>query len=187
MAIPATQIRKGMILELGGEVLRVHEFTHVTPGKGQAIVQTRLRNLRTGAMIDRRFRSAETVERVQIDQRQMQYLYADGDLYAFMDLETYEEIHMTAATLQEALPYLVENLELRVDLYDDQPIGVELPGTVDLEVVETEPALKGATASASYKPAKTQTGIVVNVPPFIGEGDTIRVDTNAGEYVTRVS
>ena len=187
MAIPATQIRKGMILEVQGELFRVHDFTHVTPGKGQAVIQTRLRNLRSGAMIDRRFRSAETVEKVNIDHRTMQYLYQEGELYAFMDLETYDQVHLTAEALEDALPYLLANLELRVGFYESEPIGVELPVTVDLNVVETEPAIRGATATASTKPARLETGLVVQVPPFVAEGDKIRVDTSTGEYLMRAN
>lgn len=185
MGISATQIRKGMTLQIDGELYRVHDFTHVTPGKGQAVMQTRLRNLRTGALVEKRFRSAESVDNIHLEQRPMQYLYKEGALYTFMDLETYEQVHLTPEAIEEALPYLVENLELEVEFHEDEPIGLELPQTVDLEVVETEPALKGATASSSTKPAKTQTGLTVQVPPFIEEGETIRVDTSTGEYLER--
>lgn len=187
MGIPATQIRKGMVLEVDGELYRVRDFTHVTPGKGQAVMQTRLRNLRSGAIVDKRFRSAEQVETAHLDNRDMQYLYQDGELFAFMDLETYEQVHLSRSQLEDALPYLVENLEVTVSFVGDEPIAVELPATLDLEVVETEPALKGATASAMTKPATLSTGLVVQVPPFVSQGDRIRVDTSTGEYVTRVS
>jgi len=187
LGIPATQIRKGMILEVGGDYYKVHEFTHVTPGKGQAIIQTRLRNLRTGTLTERRFRSAETVERAHLDQRSMQYLYQDGDMYTFMDLETYEQMSFPASMLEDVIPYLVENMEARVGFVQEKAIGVEIPSTVELDVIETEPALKGATAAAQTKPAKLQTGLVIQVPPFINEGDRVRVDTSTGEYLTRVS
>ena len=129
--------------------------------------------------------SAATVEKVQIDQRRMQYLYQEGDLYTFMDTKTYEQVALSKDSLEDALPYLMPNLELRVGLYEGEPIGVELPVTVDLDVVETEPAVKGATASASTKPAILETGLVVQVPPFVSEGDKVRVDTSTGAYLTR--
>lgn len=185
MGISATQIRKGMTLQVDGELYRVHDFTHVTPGKGQAVMQTRLRNLRTGALVEKRFRSAATVDNVHLEQRPMQYLYKEGVLFTFMDLETYEQVHLNADAIEDALPYLVESLELEVAFHEDEPISVELPVAVDLQVVDTEPPLKGATASSSTKPAETQTGLTVQVPPFIEEGDTIRVDTSTGEYLER--
>jgi len=187
VGIPATQIRKGMILEVGGELLKVHDFTHVTPGKGQAVMQTRLRNLRTGSLSDRRFRSAETVEVAHLDTRAMQYLFNDGDIYHFMDLETYEQIGFPADKLEDAIPYLIENLEVTVAYVSGEALGVEIPGTIELTVVETEPALKGATAAAQTKPAKLETGLVVQVPPFVNEGDRIKVDTGTGAYLTRAS
>ena len=185
MGIPATQIRKGMILEVDGDLFKVHDFTHVTPGKGQAVMQTRLRNLRTGVLVDRRFRSAETIETAHLEQRPMQYLYQDGDLYTFMDLHSYEQIVFPADKLEDAIPYLVENLEVIVDMVDGEAINVEIPGTIELTVVETEPALKGATAAAQTKPAKLETGLVIQVPPFINEGDRVKVDTETGQYLTR--
>lgn len=187
MGIPATQIRKGMILEVDGELLKVHDFTHVTPGKGQAVMQTRLRNLRTGSLSDRRFRSAETVEVAHLDTREMQYLFLDGDMYTFMDLETYEQVGFPADKLEEAIPYLIENLEVTIGYVGGEALGVELPGTIELTVIETEPALKGATAAAQTKPAKLETGLTVQVPPFVNEGDRIKVDTSSGTYLTRAS
>ncbi|MFQ5743915.1 MAG: elongation factor P [Acidobacteriota bacterium] len=185
MAIQATQLRRGMILEIEGELYRVHDFQHVTPGKGRAMMQTRLRNLRSGAMVDRRFRSQESVERVQLDSRQFEYLYQEGDHYVFMDSESYDQTHLRREAIEEALPYMIPNLVLKVDFYQGEPVGVELPGTVDIEVTETEPALRGATASATTKPATLETGLVVQVPPFISVGDRVRVDTASGEYLTR--
>jgi len=182
----AVQLRKGMIVQIDGELFRVHEFQHVTPGKGQAVMQTRLRNLRSGAMVDRRFRSQEDVERVQLDSRNVEYLYQEGDHYVFMDSENYEQIHLLAEVIEEALPYLIANLVLAVDFFDGEPVALELPTTVDLEVTETEPAIKGATASASSKPATLETGLVVQVPPFVSIGDTVRVETSTGNYLTRV-
>jgi elongation factor P len=182
----AVQLRKGMIVQVDGELFRVHDFQHVTPGKGQAVMQTRLRNLRSGAMVDRRFRSQEDVERVQLDSRNVEYLYQEGDHYVFMDSETYEQIHLLADVIEDALPYLIANLVLAVDFFEDEPVALELPTTVDMEVTETEPAIKGATASASSKPATLETGLVVQVPPFISIGDKVRVETSTGNYLTRV-
>lgn len=187
MGIAATQIRKGMVLELDGEYYKVRDFTHVTPGKGQAIIQTRLRNVRSGTLTERRFRSAETVEKAHLDHREMQYLYLDGDLYTFMDLETYEQVGFPAEKLEDAIPYLLENMEVRVTYVGDEPLGVELPGSIELTVTETEPALKGATAAAQTKPATLETGLVIQVPPFINQGDRVKVDTTTGNYLTRVS
>jgi elongation factor P len=181
----AVQLRKGMIVQIDGELLRVHDYQHVTPGKGQAVMQTRLRNLRSGAMVDRRFRSQENVERVQLDSRNVEYLYKEGDHYVFMDSETYEQIHLLAGVIEDALPYLIANLVLDVDFFDNAPVGLELPTTVDMEVTETEPAIKGATASASSKPATLETGLVVQVPPFVAIGDKVRVETSTGNYLTR--
>lgn len=185
MAITATQLRKGMIIQMDGELLRVHDFQHVTPGKGQAVVQTRLRNLRSGSLVDRRFRSQESVDRVHLDSREVEYLYAEGDIYVFMDSETYEQIRLGEDAIEEALSYLLPNLKMKVEFFEGEPISVELPVTVDLEVTETEPAIKGATASAQTKPATTETGLVVQVPPFVSIGDRIRVDTSTGDYLTR--
>lgn len=182
----AVQLRKGMIIEMDGQLLRVHDFQHVTPGKGQAVMQTRLRNLRSGQMIDKRFRSQEQVERVQLEAREVEYLYAEGDVYVFMDSQTFEQIRLQEGTIEEALPYMIPNLALTVEFYQGEPVGIELPKTVDMEVKETEPGLKGATASASSKPATLATGLVVGVPQFVDVGDTVRVDTSTGEYLTRV-
>jgi elongation factor P len=185
VGIPATQIRKGMILEVDGGLFKVHDFTHVTPGKGQAVMQTRLRNLDTGSLVEKRFRSAESVEVAHQDNRKMQYLYQDGDLYTFMDMETYDQVGISTELLGDSLPYLLENMEVTVVYVSERPLSVDLPGTVEMEVIETEPALKGATAAAQTKPATLQTGLVVQVPPFVNQGDRIRVDTNTGEYLTR--
>lgn len=187
MGISATQIRKGMILQIDGEYFKVHDFTHVTPGKGGAMMQTRLRNLRTGSIVDRRFRSAESVEKIQQDNRAMQYLYQEGDMYTFMDLETYEQVAFPAEQIEDAVPYLVESLEVTVAYVADSPLGIELPGTIELSVVATDPAIKGATAAAQTKPATLQTGLVIQVPPFVNEGDRVKVDTSTGSYLTRCS
>ena len=174
-----------MVIQLDGELFRVRDFQHVTPGKGQAVMQTRLRNLRSGSMVDRRFRSQESVERVHLDSREVEYLYPEGDSYVFMDTKTYEQTSLRADVIEDALPYLMPNLVFKVDFFEGAPVGLELPVTVDLEVTETEPALKGATASATTKPATLETGLVVQVPPFVNIGDRVRVDTETGEYLTR--
>lgn len=185
MAISATQIRKGMIIQIDDDLYRVHDFQHVTPGKGQAVMQTRLRNLRTGSLVEQRFRSAASVERVHLEPREVEYLYQEGDHYVFMDTETYEQIRLGRGALEDALPYLLPNTQLKVEFFEGEPITVELPGQVELEVTDTEPALKGATASASTKPATLETGLVVQVPPFIEIGEKVRVDTQTGEYLER--
>ncbi len=187
MGIPATQIKRGMVLDIDGELLRVHEFTHVTPGKGQAVMQTKLRNMRTGTLIDKRFRSAENLETAHVDRRTMQYLYLDGDLYTFMDLETYEQTGLAADKLQEEAPFLLENTEVKVTFVGAEALAIEMPGTVEMEVTQTDPAIKGATAAAQTKPATLQTGLVIQVPPFINQGDRVRVDTSTGEYLTRAN
>ena len=149
-------------------------------------MQTRLRNLRSGTMVDRRFRSQESVERVQLDSCEVQFLYQEGESYVFMDNDTYEQVRLSKDAIEDALPYLVANLELKVDFYENAPVAVDLPTTVDLEVVETEPGLKGATATASGKPATLETGLVVTVPQFINAGDKVRIETETGDYLTRV-
>jgi elongation factor P len=174
-----------MVLSLDGQLLQVFDFTHVTPGKGQAVMQTKLRNLRSGALVDRRFRSAETVETAFLDTRKMQYLFQEGDHYTFMDLENYEQTFLTAEQLEGQVPFLLESLEVKVQFVGEEALAVELPNTIELTVTETEPALKGATAAAQTKPATTETGLIVQVPPFVAEGDRIKVDTATGAYLTR--
>ncbi len=185
MGVPATQIRKGMILEVDGGLFQVHDFTHVTPGKGQAVMQTRLRNLHTGVLAERRFRSSESVEVAHRDSRDMQYLYKDGDMYTFMDMETYDQIGLPAEKLEGSLQYLMESMEVTVVYVNEQALSVELPGVVEMEVLEAEPAVTAATAAAQTKPAKLETGLVIQVPPFVNPGDRVRVDTSSGEYLTR--
>lgn len=181
----ASQIRRGMIILYNGQPHRVLDFQHRTPGNLRAFVQARLRNLATGLSTEVRFSSTENVERAVLEQHEMEYLYADGDLHYFMNTETYEQTPLAAEMLGDALDYLLPGTRIEVDYYNGQPIGVELPSSVELEVVETEPELRGATASASYKPAKLETGVVVQVPPFIKQGDRIRVNPNEGTYIER--
>src|SRR6201997_4399714 len=185
MAIPATQMRPGMIIKHNEQLHLVFKVEHRTPGNLRAFIQAKLRNVRTGAMFEHRFRSGDAIERIVVDEVAMEYLYNDGDDYYFMNTETYEQTHLKRDTLGDAVEYLTANLQIKVEFYDNKPVGIELPQTVELTVVETEPGLKSATASSVTKPAKTETGLVVQVPPFINEGEKIRVDTAEGAYLSR--
>ena len=185
MAIPATQLRPGMIIKHNNDLHSVFSVEHRTPGNLRAFIQAKLRNLRTGAMFEHRFRSPDPVEKINVDEVRMEFLYSDGDAYCFMNTENYEQIHLDKSILGEAVDYLTPNLEIQVEFFDGKPVGIELPQTVDLTVVETEPGLKSATASSVTKPAKTETGLVVQVPPFINTGERIRVDTSEGAYLSR--
>ena len=185
MAIPATQLRPGMIIKHNNDLHLVFSVEHRTPGNLRAFIQAKLRNVRTGAMFEHRFRSADAIDKIVVDEVQMEYLYNDGDDFYFMDTTTYEQTNLKRDTLGDAVEYLTANLQIKVEFYDGKPVGIELPQTVDLTVVETEPGLKSATASSVTKPAKTETGLVVQVPPFINEGEKIRVDTSEGTYLSR--
>ena len=185
MSIPATQMRPGMIIKHNNELHAVFSVEHRTPGNLRAFIQAKLRNLRTGAMFEHRFRSPDPIDRVIVDEIAMDFLYSDGDDYYFMNPQDFEQTVLKSATLGDAVEYLTPNLQIHVSYFDGLPVGIELPQTVDLEVVETEPGLKSATASSVTKPAKTETGLVVQVPPFINEGEKIRVDTSEGAYLSR--
>ena len=185
MSIPATQMRPGMIIKHNGELHSVFKVEHRTPGNLRAFIQAKLRNLRTGAMFEHRFRSPDPIEKVAVDEVKMEYLYHDGDNYHFMNQDNYEQIALSAEVLGDAVDYLTANMQISIEFFDGKPVGVELPQTVDLKVVETEPGIKSATASSVTKPAKTETGLIVQVPPFINEGETIRVDTAEGAYLSR--
>ena len=185
MAIPATQMRPGMIIKHNNDLHLVFTVEHRTPGNLRAFIQAKLRNIRTGAMFEHRFRSADAIEKITVDEIPMEYLYQDGDTYCFMNIENYEQVHLNKDVLGDAVDYLTANLQIRVEFYDGKPVGIELPQTVELTVVETEPGLKSATASSVTKPAKMETGLVVQVPPFINEGEKIRVDTAEGAYLSR--
>jgi elongation factor P len=186
MAIPATQMRPGMVIKHNNELHHVFSVEHRTPGNLRAFIQAKLRNLRTGAMFEHRFRSADAIDKVIVDETEMEYLYSDGDDYHFMNTESYEQTHISREVLGDAVDYLTPNLKIKVEFYEGKPIGIELPQTVDLEILETEPGLKSATASSVMKPAKTETGLIVQVPPFINAGERIRVDTAEGTYMERV-
>jgi elongation factor P len=185
MAIPATQMRPGMIIKHNNDLHLVFTVEHRTPGNLRAFIQAKLRNIRTGAMFEHRFRSSDPIEKITVDEIPMEYLYQDGDSFCFMNTENYEQVHLNKDVLGDAVDYLTANLQIKVEFYDGKPVGIELPQTVELTVVETEPGLKSATASSVTKPAKTETGLVVQVPPFINEGEKIRVDTAEGAYLSR--
>jgi elongation factor P len=185
MAIPATQMRPGMIIKHNDQLHLVFKVEHRTPGNLRAFIQAKLRNIRTGAMFEHRFRSGDAIEKVVVDEIAMDFLYADGDDYYFMNPVDYEQTVLKGSTLGDAIEYLVPNLQIKVSYHDGQAVGIELPSAVELEVVETEPGLKSATASSVTKAAKLETGLVVQVPSFINEGEKIRVDTSEGSYLSR--
>jgi elongation factor P len=182
----ANALRSGMCILHEGEVCRLMSVTHRTPGNLRAFVQVRMRNLRTGNSFEHRFSSTENVERAHLDTVPMEYLYSDGELHHFMNQESYEQLALSDEILGDGMLYLLPNTVIKVDLYEGNPVGIELPNTVQLEIVETEPGLKGATASSSYKPAKCETGLVVQVPPFIEAGTRIEIDTRENKYLKRV-
>ncbi len=181
----ANDLRPGMIIRHNNELFAIHKAEHRTPGNLRAFVQARMRNLRTGSLVDHRFRSEDTVERAMIDEMEMQYLYSDGENYYFMNTANYEQIHLHKDVVGDRAQYLVPDVLMQVAYFEGRPVDIELPATVDLKVVETEPGKKGASATNVMKPAKLETGLVVNVPPFISEGETIRVDTAEGKYLER--
>lgn len=184
--IKATQIRKGMIIKIDDDLYKVLEATHITPGKGQALMQTKLRRLRDQTLHDIRFRSIDKVEQAFLETVEMEYLYQEGDGYVFMNLETYDQIKLTPEILGDTIYYLVPNVVFFVEMYQGRPVGVNPPLTIELKVIKTEPYLKGATQSASNKPATLETNLVVSVPQFIKEGDIIRLDTRDNKYLERV-
>jgi elongation factor P len=183
--ISATQMRPGMIVKFNNELYSVFTVMHRTPGNLRGFVQAKMRSLRSGTMMEHRFSSEDKVEKAILDEQEMEYLYDDGEYYYFMNTETFEQMHLMKDLLGDAVQYLIPQLKVKVEFYEGKPLGVELPATVDLTVVETEPGLKGATVSNVTKPAKTETGLVVQVPPFITEGEKIRVSTSEGAYQER--
>jgi elongation factor P len=185
--IPATQIKKGMVIIHNGELHQVVSFHHVTPGNWRGMVQTKLRNLKTGSLIENRFRSEDRIDRAVLEQHEMEYLYQDGDQFCFMNTATYEQVFLTKETIEDTLPFLKSNTKIVVDFHEGSAISIDLPMTVDLEVVETEPGIKGATATRATKPATLETGLVVQVPVFIERGDRIRVDTSDKKYIERAN
>ena len=185
MAIPATQIRRGMVIVFEGQPCKVVEFRHHTPGNLRAMVQTKLRNIRTGTSFEHRFRSADTVDRASLEQHEMEYLYSDGSHHHFMNTENYEQVALSEDDLGDAAQWLTPGLKIQAEFYEGAPIGIDLPPSMELTVTQTEPSLKGATVSNVTKPAKTETGLVVLVPPFISEGEKIRVSTSESAYLER--
>ncbi len=184
--IDVNELRRGVTFTMDGELYKVLEYQHHKPGRGKATIRTTLRNLRTGATIQHNFISGDRVEDIRIERRGVQYLYTDGDLYYFMDTETYEQTALPAATLEEHIPYLKESMELVLSTYEGEALDIELPTTVDMEVIEAEMAVAGDTATGAMKKVTVETGLQVQVPLFVEVGDVIRVDTRTGEYVTRV-
>jgi elongation factor P len=183
--ISTSDFRNGLTIELDGSVWQIIEFQHVKPGKGAAFVRTKLKNLENGNIQERTFRTTEKVERAHVETRKMQYLYNSGDEYTFMDTESYEQITLNRNQLENELKFLLENMIVNVIMYKGQTLGLELPNTVELKVVDTEPGIKGDTASGGSKPATLETGLVVQVPFFVNVGDTLIIDTRSGEYVSR--
>jgi elongation factor P len=178
-------MKKGMLIKVGEDLFRVLELQHVTPGNLRGFVRVKFRNIRTGTLSDQKLRSEDSVERATLDERAMQYLYRDGDSYHFMDTESYEQLHISEEALGEAVNYIIPDAVINVEFYGSEPVGIELPVTVDLKVEDTVPGIKGATASAQVKPARLETGLVVQVPPFVNTGDKVRVSTETGEYLSR--
>jgi len=183
--IQATQMRPGMVIKFNNDLFSIFSVNHRTPGNLRGFVQARMRNLRSGSMIEHRFSSEDRVEKAVLEEQEMEYLYDDGEYYYFMNTATFEQIHLSKELLGEGVHYLVANLKVTVEFYEGKPLSVELPATVDLRVIETEPAMKGASVSNVNKPAKLETGLVVQVPPFITEGEKIRVNTAEGTYQER--
>ncbi|HEX5070230.1 MAG TPA: elongation factor P [Vicinamibacterales bacterium] len=185
-SIQATKLRKGNLIKMGDALLRVVDLYHITPGNKRGHVQCKLRDIRTNRLVDNKFRSEDDVERAVLDEHEMQFLYRDGDLFHFMNTETYEQIHLSREVLGDQALYLLPESTINVEFYETDPVGIHLPLTVDLKVTDTVPGIKGATAAAQVKPATCETGLVVTVPAFVNEGDTVRINTETGEYLSRV-
>lgn len=181
----ATQLRKGMIIKIENKLYRIFDRQHVTPGNLRGFVRIKMRNIQTGSMAEEKLRSEDIIERVSLEQKMMQYLYNDNEGYHFMDNESFEQVQLQADLLGDMVGFLKPEMNVEVEFYGENPIGIELPQTVDLKVVQTMPAIKGATATNQTKPATLETGVVIQVPPFIEEGDVIRINTETGEYSTR--
>jgi len=183
--ISSTQMRPGMVVKFNNDLFSVFSVAHRTPGNLRGFVQARMRNLRSGTMIEHRFSSEDKVERAIMDEVEMEFLYEDGENYYFMNTENFEQTHLSKDLLGDATSYLIPQLKVKVEFYEGTAISVELPATIDMTVVETEPGMKGASVSNVTKPAKMETGLVVQVPPFIKEGEKIRVNTSEGSYLER--
>jgi elongation factor P len=184
--VKATQLRPGMVIRHEGELYTVFSVDHRTPGNKRGQMQTKMRNLRTGSIIDYRFRAEEFVERAVFDEIEYEFLYGDAEGFHFMNSQTYEQMTLQKELLGDTTDYLIPNLPVKLEFYENKPIGVLLPDTVDLTVIDTEPSIQKATASAVMKQAKLETGLVVNVPPFVSNGDKIKVDTTEARYIQRI-
>lgn len=185
--ISSTQMRPGMVVKFNNDLYSVFSVVHRTPGNLRGFVQAKMRNVRSGTMIEHRFSSEDRIERAALEEVKMEYLYDDGEYYYFMNTETFDQLHLTKDILGDAIQYLVPQLQVSVEFYEGKPMSVELPATVDLTVVETEPGMRGASVSNVTKAAKLETGLVVQVPPFITEGEKIRVNTAEGTYQERAN
>lgn len=185
MLVPATQLRVGMVVMHNNDLHRIMELTHVTPGNWRGFVRTKLRNLRSGLQTEHRFRSEDKVDRITLEQLEMEYLYQSGDEFFFMNSENYDQLSLTREALGASVSYLTPNLKIKVDYHEGNPVGVALPKTVDLQITDTPPSMKSATVTNELKPATTETGLIVRVPSFLEVGETIRVDTETGDYVSR--
>ncbi|MDD8025912.1 MAG: elongation factor P [Acidobacteriota bacterium] len=185
--IDATQIRKNMILKMeDGQLWRVVEMQLITPGRWKAMVQTKLRSLKDNSVKDHRFRSVDRVEQIHLDDTEMEFLYQSGDEYVFMNRQSYDQVQLTAEAIGDAVRYLVPNVIFTIEMYEGRPISVIPPTFMEMTVAQTDLSMKGATAAASYKPATMENGLVVNVPPFVNEGDKIRIDTREDKYLERI-
>jgi elongation factor P len=183
--ISATQLRPGMVIKFNNDLYSVFKMEHRTPGNLRGFVQAKMRNFKTGTMIEHRFSSEDKVEKASLDEQEMEYLYDDGEFYYFMNTETFEQMHLMKDLLGDAVNFLIPQLKVNVEFYEGKPVSVELPPSVIMTVVETEPGLKGATVSNVTKPAKMETGLMVQVPPFVSEGEKIRVSTSESAYLER--
>ena len=184
--IDVNDLRKGVIFELDGQLMRVLEYSHHKPGRGNAVIRIKARNLKTGATIEKTFTSGDRVQDIRLDYHTVQYLYSDENFFYFMDVETFDQVPVSKELVEEYAGFLKENMEVKLTLYQGQPLDIELPTTVDLKVVYAEPAVRGDTATGVTKKVRVETGAEIETPIFVNEGDTIRVDTRTGTYVTRV-
>lgn len=185
MAMPATQIRRGMVIVFEGDPCRVMDFRHHTPGNLRAMVQTKMKNLRTGNNFEHRFRAADTIEKASLETHDLEFLYQGGTTYHFMNTENYDQLEMDDEMLGDAAQWMQPGMKIVAEYYQGKPIGIELPNSVELEIVETAPVMKSATKTSSFKQAKLENGVTVNIPEFIPSGIRIRVNPNTGEYIDR--
>lgn len=185
-SVQASRLKKGMLIKFDGALVRVLDVQHITPGNLRAHVRGRMRDIKNNRLVDHKFRADEMVDRAILDERQMQFLYREADMFVFMDTENYEQVHLSLEVLGDFAEYLLPEAIIGVEFYEEAPMGIHLPPTVDLKIVDTTPGIKGATASAQVKPATCETGLVVTVPSFVNNDDVIRVSTETGDYLSRV-